>query len=164
MVGGAKSEIELVEKELSLVFNTKELLQQALTHSSFVPKVRTLRREDNELLATLGDAVLGLAVADHLFRKLQGAKTFHSSAKGDLTDLRKRFVNNEQLAELARKAHLHLHLHISQGQRQFEINTSMLSTAYEAIIGAIFLDQGYDRAARFIQEKIIESKLISGKT
>ena len=146
--------IEAIEKELSISFRNKELLQQALTHSTFVNEPRNVGKGSNESLATLGDAVVGLAVVADLYDKSKRTKVFHFSAKGDLTVQRSKIVNDEQLAILARKAHLDQHLLASEGQRKAGINTTVLAQTYEALIGAIFLDLGYERAATFVKGDI----------
>src|SRR5437660_7337772 len=97
---------ELIENLLSFHFKNSELLKRALTHTSVLNEPRKTRRGGNDLLATVGDAVLNLVVAAHLYRKSGSTGPFLASAIGDLTTERSNLVNKDKLAEFAGKTQL----------------------------------------------------------
>lgn len=118
-----------LEEGLGHSFANPELLEQALTHSSFGPR-------NNERHEFLGDGVLGCAIAHELFRR------FPELPEGKLTQLRSRLVREESLADVAN--HLQLAQHLRLGAS--DLRTSILADALEAIYGAVFLDAGYQAA------------------
>ena len=142
---------EPIEDLLSYQFKNPELLKQALTHTSVLNESRRTRRGGNDALATVGDAVLDLVVAAHLYGNSSSLGPFLTSEKGDLTIGRSKLVNNDGLAEFFEKTHLNQHLRVSTGQKHFGTTTGMLAQTYEAIIGAIFLDSDYKMAEEFVR-------------
>jgi len=142
---------EPVEGLLSYKFKNPELLKQALTHPSVLDESRKTRRGGNDLLATVGDAVIDLAVAAHLYGNSGPTGPFLTSAKGDLTSKRSEFVNDNRLAEFYEKTQLTQHLRTSAGQKQVGLTPRMLAQAYEAIVGAIFLDADYEMAKQIVR-------------
>jgi len=150
------------ERVNALHFKNKKLLEQAFTHRSYINENKRGKLEHNERLEFLGDAVLELAVTVYLFEK------YPKSNEGDLTSYRAALVNANTLSELARKIGTEPFLLLSKGElkdtgraRQF-----ILANTFEALIGAIYLDQGYEPAKEFIAvnlfpltEKIVEDKL-----
>jgi ribonuclease-3 len=153
-------DVEPIEKQLSLNFRDKNLLRQALIHSSHLAQPRNLRKGSNEQLATIGDAVLNLTVAAVLYRKYKERSPYLTSATGDLTIDRSRIVRNDELALLARITHLDQFVVMSPGQMQKGLNSRILAQTYEALVGAIFLDGGYEAAASFVRNNLISA----GKT
>lgn len=113
-------------------FRAQSLLLTALTHRSF-------SKTNNERLEYLGDAVLGLFIAEQLFRK------FPQAAESELTRLRASLVNREALARLARELDLGSHIRLGKGERKSggQEKESLLSDAMEALLGAIYLDSDF---------------------
>ena len=156
--GDATTQFQLA---LGIRFHDPALLTQALTHRSFVNENEGGAR-DNERLEFLGDAVLDLIVADMLYRK------FPRVDEGELTQLRAALVKTESLAHLGRNCRLGDFLRIGHGE---EISggrerDTILCRAFEALIGAIYLDQGMDAVIDFVVppllallERIIEKRL-----
>jgi ribonuclease-3 len=120
-----------LERRLGHRFSRAALLEQALTHRSHGPG-------HNERLEFLGDGVLGCAVADELYAR------FPQLSEGKLTRLRASLVREETLAEVARA--LGLAQHLRRGE--VEVGDSILANALEALIGAVFVDGGYDAARK----------------
>ena len=133
------------QQSLGITFNNISLLEQALVHSSYVNENPDLAPTPNERLEFLGDAVLGLVVAERLYQD------FPQFTEGQMTRLRAVLVRRETLARMAQAIGLGDHLYLGKGEeasggRQKPVN---LAGAIEAIIGAIFLDQGLARATDF---------------
>ncbi len=122
-----------LERRLGHRFSSVALLEQALTHRSHGP-------DNNERLEFLGDGVLGCAVADELYAR------FPQLSEGKLTRLRASLVREETLAEVARG--LGLAQHLRRGE--VEVGDSILANALEALIGAAFVDGGYDAARKSV--------------
>jgi len=137
-----------LEKTIGYVFKNKDLVATALTHRSAVRESRA--RGHNERLEFLGDAVLELVATDHLFQI--GQKT-----EGEMTNLRSALVNRENLASVAQEIQLGQYLFMSKGEERSggREKDSTLANAVEALIGAIYLDQGFDKAQDFCQEFIL---------
>lgn len=132
-------------------FADSSLLRDALVHRSYVAENPGVR--SNERLEFLGDAVLGWVVADLAFHVLA------DKAEGKLTDLRKSVVNAAALAEAARNLGLGDHLLLGRGEDQAggRDKTSILSDAFEAVIGAVYLDAGADAAFSFVRGRLEEA-------
>jgi ribonuclease III len=140
-------------------FRRPELLTWALTHRSLAyetkPDSLPDPTADNEQLEFLGDAVLGLAVAESLFRR------FSASREGELTRLRSSLVSRRHLGEVAARIDLGSHLRLGRGEEQSggRKKPALLANALEAVIGALYLDGGLDAARLFIEKHIIEPTL-----
>src|SRR4029453_18244190 len=121
------------------------LLKLALTHPS-VAHETTAPTPHNQRLEFLGDAVLGLVLTQELYEK------FHTVSEGPLTKARAQMVNRRSLAEQARRFNVGQSLILSRGEESSggREKQSALADAFEAILGAIFLDGGYDAARQFI--------------
>lgn len=151
-----------LEEKLGNVFVNKDLLIQALTHRSYLNENPEFGLGHNERLEFLGDAVLELVVTDELYKR------FPDKPEGDLTSFRAALVNSNMLAEIAAKLDINDFLLLSRGEakdvgraRQF-----ILANAFEAITGAIYLDQRYEGAESFIHrvllphlDEVLEKKL-----
>lgn len=135
---------------LKKTFKNKELLEQALTHKSWVNE-NSGKRSSNERLEFLGDAVLELIVTDHLYKKLPDKE------EGYLTALRANIVNTTNLSELALRMKLGEAIFLSKGESlaQGKNNISLLADTVEAIIGAIYIDQSLKVASKFVQENLL---------
>lgn len=138
--------LEKFEKKAGVVFKDKSLLKQAFTHRSYINENRTSGLEHNERLEFLGDAVLELVITDYLYRRLG------NSSEGELTSLRSALVNADSCSRVAQALGVNDHLLLSRGEskdtgraRQF-----ILANTLEAVIGAIYIDRGYDVAEDFI--------------
>jgi ribonuclease III len=124
-----------------------ELYKLATVHSSIAKENGTGFKESNERLEYLGDAVLGAAVADFLFKK------FPYKSEGFLTEIRSRLVNRESLNLLARK--IGIGNIVQYDQKNAHLQQVILGNTLEAIVGAIYLDKGYLRTKKFVIDKLI---------
>jgi ribonuclease III len=121
------------------------LYKQALRHKSVAQNVKEGVKDSNERLEYLGDAVLGAVVAEYLFKR------FPFKDEGFLTKMRSRIVSRESLGNLSRKMGLYDFVEKSK----HDVNRSIHGDTFEALIGAIYLDQGYNNTRTVIVEKII---------
>ena len=135
---------------LGLEFNDISLLERAFIHRSYLNEHPKLGLEHNERLEFLGDAVLELVVTDYLYRH-------YDNPEGDLTNWRSALVKTESLAAVAEKLNIMSYMRLSRGEAKGNDRSRMLisANATEAIIGAIYLDLGYDAAKGFIDKQII---------
>jgi len=149
------------EEISGITFKNKELLRRAFTHRSYLNENRGSESSHNERLEFLGDAVLELMVTEYLFEK------YPDSNEGDLTAYRASLVNAVTLSEAAQKINVNDFLLLSKGEARDtgKARQCILANTMEAIIGAIYLDQGYDSSKYFISknlfhliDKIIEDK------
>jgi ribonuclease III len=140
-------------------FERPELLKWALTHRSLAyetnPDTLPDPAADNEQLEFVGDAVLGLAVAEALFRR------FPNSREGELTRLRASLVSRRHLGEVGARIDLGAMLLLGRGEEQSggRKKPALLANALEAVIAALYLDGGLDAAKAFIEKHIIEPAL-----
>jgi len=133
--------------QLNLTFKDEGLLRQAFTHRSYLNEHREETRGHNERLEFLGDAVLELASTRFLYEK------FPQHPEGDLTAYRAALVNANTLSDLAADIGMNDYLLLSRGEAKDtgRARQYLLANAFEALIGALYLDQGYDAAERFLQ-------------
>lgn len=147
-------EFSAFEQKIGYVFKDKRLLEQAFTHRSYLNENRESssgrRREHNERLEFLGDAVLELVVSEFLFAK------FPNRPEGDLTAFRAALVNTQSISDAAVKLHMNDYLLLSRGEAKDTGRARMiiLANAFEALIGALYLDQGYAAARDFIAAQL----------
>ena len=136
--------MEALQERIGYRFHDKALLERALIHSSYANESRQ-KIECNERMEFLGDAVLSIIVADHIFHK------FHL-AEGDLTRIRASLVCEKSLFEFAQKIQLGQELLLGHGEEQTggRERPSVVSDAFEALIAAIYLDGGMEPAKRHI--------------
>ena len=134
--------LDHAQRTLGIEFGDPSLLRRALTH----PSIPDDDLGDYERLEFLGDSVLGLVVTDHLFR------TFPEYAEGELAKLRAAVVSGDVLAEVASGLGLGDLIHMDPGAERTggRGSTSILAACLEAVIGALYIDQGMDVAARFV--------------
>ncbi len=130
--------------------NNKNLLEEALTHRSFLNESK-IKVSSNERLEFLGDSILSFVVSTYLF------KTYREYNEGKLTNLRSLLVNTKTLAEISRECDLGSKLRLSKGEEESggRENQSLLADTFEAYIGALFLDQGIEEAEKFIISSVI---------
>lgn len=136
--------------KLRQLFKNKELLDQALTHKSWVNE-HPNKRESNERLEFLGDAILEFIITETLYLR------FPKHQEGYLTALRSNLVNTQNLANLAIKLGVGETLYLSKGEEEGggRKNISLLADTVEAIIGALFIDSGLDKVTEFIKKNLI---------
>lgn len=140
-----KERLSELEKSMKYRFTDLRLLQKALVHSSYAFE-QSQAGKNNERLEFIGDAVLDLVVGHLLY------KTYGAMREGELTRLRAALVNETHLAGVARKLDLGLYLCLGKGEdaSQGRNKSSILSCAFEAVIGAIFEDAGYEVVAEIV--------------
>ncbi len=138
------------EKKISCTFKNQRLLEQAFTHRSYLNENRELGRDHNERLEFLGDAVLELAVTDFLYAK------YPDKPEGDLTAYRAALVNTISISDAATKLGMNDFLLLSRGEARDtgRARQIILANAFEALIGAIYIDGGYDAAEKFIESQL----------
>jgi len=144
--------IKKLEKIIEVKFKDINLLQQALTHRSYLNEHRDYKLEHNERLEFLGDAVLELVVTEYLYNN-------YKNPEGELTSWRAALVNGENLAIISKKLGVEEFLMMSKGEAKDtgRARQYLMANAMEAIIGAIYLDRGYDKAKDFILKNVVVS-------
>jgi ribonuclease III len=135
---------------LGLKFSDPSLLERAFIHRSYLNEHPSLGLEHNERLEFLGDAVLELVVTDYLYRN-------YPNPEGDLTNWRSALVKTESLAAVATALEIAEFFKLSRGEANGNARSHALisANAVEALIGAVYLDQGYDQAKDFITKHVI---------
>lgn len=133
-----------------LEFSNIELLRTALTHSSFVNEHRSDEYQDNERLEFLGDAVLQLAMSEFIY------KNFANYTEGEMTKLRAQHVCEPALVTYANRLNLGKYLRLGKGEETSggRSRPAILADAFEAVLGAIFLDQGYQAVYKFLDQVV----------
>ena len=139
------------EEKAGVTFSDKSLLRQAFTHRSYINENKNVRLEHNERLEFLGDAVLELVITDFLYR------SYAEKPEGELTTYRSALVNSITLSEVASNLTMNDFLLLSRGEAKDtgRARQYILANTFEAVIGAIYLDQGYDSARSFIERHIL---------
>jgi ribonuclease III len=137
--------LQQLQQKIGIHFRDPSLLLEAVTHSSFANESPHLSPRDNERLEYLGDAVLQLITAEFLYKHHPGA------SEGELTQTRSAMVNTNTLAELAEQLDLGSYLYLGKGIARGGGRSlkSLLANAFEALLGAVFLDAGYDAAYHY---------------
>lgn len=135
---------------LNINFNDPSILEKAFTHRSYLNEVKGIE-ESNERLEFLGDAVLGFIISSNLYR----ARV--KDTEGDLTNLRSYIVKTESLAKASEELNLGAYLRLSRGEeisggRQ---NPQLLANTFEALLGAIFIDQGLKAAEELVNKFLL---------
>lgn len=140
-----------LEKKIGIVFHNKNFLHEALTHRSYLNEHPEWSAPHNERLEFLGDAVLELAVTEELFHK------FPELPEGQLTVLRAALVNYQQLSRVAEEINLEQFILMSRGERAdtSKAREVILANAFEALVGAVYLDQGFDATREFLQKFVM---------
>lgn len=143
-----------LEKYLKVSFKNKALLAQALMHSSYASENGNGLAASNERLEFLGDAVLELVSSEFLYHQFPG------EPEGTLTNWRSILVNSRQLAAVARALRLNEFVKLSRGETKSEgaLKESIMANTFEAVLGALYLDQGYKATKKFI-DRVLLSRL-----
>jgi len=138
------------QEKIGVSFIDESLLEQAFTHRSYINEVRGTNLEHNERLEFLGDAVLELVTTEFLYSK------YPEKNEGELTAYRASLVNTDSLAQTAQELGIDELLRLSRGEAKDtgRARYYILANSVEALIGAIYLDQGYDMAKHFIEKSI----------
>src|SRR3990167_7460694 len=138
------------ETKLGYTFEGKRLLETAFTHRSYLNENKAAGREHNERLEFLGDAVLELVVTEFLYAK------YPEKPEGDLTSYRAALVNTVSIADAATKLGMNEYLLLSRGESKDtgRARAIILANVFEALIGAIYLDDGYEEAKKFIAAQL----------
>jgi ribonuclease-3 len=155
------SDAAAFEKDLGHNFSRRELLEQALTHSSQARELEALhpasqlRAGDNEQLEFLGDAVLGLVTTEELFRR------FPQFSEGQLSKLRAHLVSKNHLIKVAERLELGRYLRLGRGEEKSggRKKSALLVDALEAVLGAVYLDAGFETARPLILNHIVIPEL-----
>jgi ribonuclease-3 len=143
-------DISKAEAALNLTFSNKALLQRALTHRSYLNENPDYPLEDNERLEFLGDAILDFITGEYLYNH------FPEMAEGRLTNLRSALVRTERLAFFATQLDLGDHLFLGRGEEESggRRRPAILCDAFEALIGALYLDKGMEKTRQFVYKLI----------
>ena len=141
-----------LEQRIGYTFQNKELLRLAMTHSSYANEQKKQKKENNERLEFLGDAVLELTISDCLYHQ------YPEKDEGKLTKIRSSLVCEYTLAICAKDISLGKYLLLSKGEDMTggRERNSILSDAFEALIGAIYLDSGMKEASAFIHSNLLQ--------
>ncbi len=141
-----------LEKKLSLKFKNKDLLTQAFVHRSYLNENPDFHLHHNERLEFLGDAVLELVVTEDLYLN------YPDKSEGELTNWRAALVNSKILSRIAKESNFSDFLLLSKGQSKEtgKARKYILANVFEAMIGATYLDQGYDAAKKFIKKYLMK--------
>ncbi len=139
---------DTLEKTLDLHFQDESLLQMALTHRSFIYEKAGRGQQCNERLEFLGGSVLACITADFLYR------TYPALDEGELSDVRAMLVKGDTLARFANEIEIEKYLRMGKGERNAGVSTRILASAFEALLGAIYLDQGLEKARVYLLPRI----------
>lgn len=143
-------EYQELAKQLGVEFANVDLFKQSLVHRSYLNEHRDFPLDHNERLEFLGDAVLELVVTEYLYLN-------YPNPEGELTNWRAALVNSKMLAMMSTEAGVEDYLFLSKGESKDtgKARQYILANAFEAIIGAIYLDQGWDASKAFITERLL---------
>lgn len=144
-------DFSVFEKAIGVSFTHKPLLTQAFIHRSYINENPKVGIEHNERLEFLGDAVLELIVTDYLYRK------YPASPEGELTAYRSAIVNANIIGEIAMALNMNAYLLLSRGEAKDtgRARLYILANTFEALLGALYLDQGYAAAEKFIGKTVL---------
>ncbi len=145
-------DLNLLERQIGYAFRDKKLFRQAMIHSSYANEHRLAKSECNERLEYLGDAVLELICSDYLFRN------YPDKPEGEMTKLRASIVCEPTLALCAEELKLGEYLLLGKGEEATggRLRPSIVSDAMEALIGAVYLDGGFDSAKEFVCRYVLD--------
>ena len=141
---------DFANTKLGVQFDDLNILVTAFTHRSYVNEHKKTTHAHNERLEFLGDAVLELVVTEFLF-------TNHEDPEGVLTNWRSALVRTESIGAAAARLEFEPLLRLSRGEKRgtARARAQILANAFEAVIGALYLDQGYEQAKRFIEKNLL---------
>ena len=144
-------DLSSLENKIKIQFKDRNFLQVALTHRSYLNENRRWELPHNERLEFLGDAVLELITTEYLYRNFP-------NPEGELTNLRSALVNYKMLSEIASNLELDKYILLSRGEAKDtgRARQVILANAFESLIGAIYLDAGFEITKNFITEFVIK--------
>ena len=139
-------DLSILEKKLGVKFSNRDFLTQAFTHRSYINENPKSRLSHNERMEFLGDAVLELVMTRHLYDKYPG------KPEGELTAFRSAMVNTITISEAAKELGFNDYLLLSKGEAKDtgKARQYILANTFEAFVGALYLDSGYDKAEKFV--------------
>jgi ribonuclease-3 len=140
-----------LEQKLKTTFANQELLKQAMVHRSYLNEHPDFHLDNNERLEFLGDAVLELVVTEYLYNH-------YPNSEGELTNWRASLVNSKMLATLAQRLDFGEYLYLSRGESKDtngKARQYIMANAFEAAVGAMYLDSGWDTVKRFIGDNVL---------
>lgn len=142
--------VVFAKQQLGVTFNDISLLVLAFTHRSYVNEHRKTVTEHNERMEFLGDAVLELVVTEFLYNN-------YSEPEGILTNWRSSLVRTESISDAAKRSDFEPLLRLSRGEKRGSerARAQILANTYESVIGALYLDQGYEAAKQFISKSLL---------
>src|SRR3989338_5243637 len=146
-----EKDLSNMEKALGVTFQNIDTLRQALVHRSYLNEHTSFPLDHNERLEFLGDAVLELVVTEYLYLN-------YPNPEGEMTNWRAALMNGQQLANIAAKLFVEDFLYMSRGERKDRDSKArryILANAMEAIIGAMYLDRGWDVAKEFVTRAVL---------
>lgn len=143
-------DLSALESKIKLQFKDRNLLQSALTHRSYLNENRKWPLPHNERLEFLGDAVLELITTEYLYRNFP-------NPEGELTNLRSALVNYKMLSEIAQELGIEEYILLSRGEAKDtgRARQVILANAFEALIGAMYMDQGFEVTRTFVNDFVI---------
>lgn len=149
MIKEAKNLSEF-EKKIEIKFKNKKLLQQVFVHRSYLNENVGFDLDHNERLEFLGDAVLELIVTEYLYKN-------YKNPEGELTNWRSALVKGETLSKIAQKLGMSDYLYLSKGEEKSggKARQIILANTFEALVGAIYLDEGYQSTSVFIKKRLL---------
>lgn len=150
-----KTKFSPIEKEISVTFKNKKLLENVFIHRSFLNEHKDFPLPSNEKLEFLGDSVLSLITSIFLY------KNYPDLNEGIYTDIKAAIVRTESLAEVGKKIGLGIYIYLSKGEElnAGKENKNILADCFESLVAAIFIDQGFDTAYEFIVNHLFGDKL-----
>lgn len=144
-------DLSSLETKLGVSFANKDLLVQALVHRSFLNENRDFPIGHNERLEFLGDAVLELVVTEYLYHN-------YDNPEGELTNWRASLVNSNMLSALTNELQIEDLLYLSRGEQRDtngKARLKILANVFESLVGAVYIERGYDAAKKFIHERLL---------
>ena len=143
-------DLSVLEEKLGVSFKNKELLETSLVHRSYLNEHKNFSLPQNERLEFLGDAVLELVVTEYLYRN-------YPNPEGELTNFRSALVNHRILSKIADRLNLGDYILLSRGEAKDtgRARQIILANAIEAVIGAMYLDQGFEVCHKFIDREVL---------
>ncbi len=157
-----KKTLSELEKKINVKFKDTNFLKTALVHRSYLNEHKDFSLDQNERMEFLGDAVLELVVTDYLYRN-------YDKPEGVLTNWRSSLVNGERLSSIAEDLDIYDFLYLSKGESKDNNKKArqyILANAFEAVVGAIYLDRGYETTRKFIEDNLVVhlEKIIKDKS
>jgi ribonuclease-3 len=145
--------LDMLEKSIGITFHDKALLKEAMTHSSYPRKSSALSSPQNEKLGLLGSAVIGLVTCECLLKALP------QKTEGEISQIRNVLMSAKTLAVVAKELRISSFLLISRGGVPPEGTKGISESAYKALVGAIYSDQGFRVAWTFVKQTLLQSQL-----